>query len=207
MRIALALTAVTLVLLAGCGGNPDPSFTVDSCDVDVINPGHEKQIEPLQANKNYTIEFETTEGNFTVKVDPKRTPCNGDSMLQLARDGFFNGVPFHRIVPGFIIQGGHSPKTPDGGPGYTTVDPPLPETQYPKGAVAMAKAPVEEPGTGGSEFFVVTGSNVSLPPDYAPLGRVVKGMDVVEKIGKMGNPRTEQPTARIVIKQAKESGL
>jgi peptidyl-prolyl cis-trans isomerase B (cyclophilin B) len=196
-----SVLAGLVVVLAGCGGNPDPVHNVESCSVDINNPALARDIEPLDINKRYTIEFQTTMGNFTLELDPKLSPCNGDSMLQLARDGFFNGVPFHRIIPGFIIQGGHSPKTPDGGPGYTTVDEPLPETQYKNGDVAMAKAAVEPPGTGGSEFFIVTGANLGLPPDYAPIGRIVKGSDVVEKIGKLGNVRTERPTKRIVIKK------
>jgi peptidyl-prolyl cis-trans isomerase B (cyclophilin B) len=200
LKQLLALASLG-ILLAGCGGNPSPVHNVDSCDVDVADPARAKEIVPLDLGKRYTIEFETTEGNFTVQLDPKTAPCNGDSMLQLAHDGFFDGIPFHRIIPGFIIQGGHSLKTPDGGPGYTTIDEPLPETQYRKGDVAMAKGAVEPPGTGGSEFFIVTGAGINLSPDYALLGKIVKGMDVVEKIGKLGNVQTEAPTKRIVIKK------
>lgn len=200
MKRLVALASLGMVL-AGCGGNPAPVHNVSSCDVDVADPARAKEIVPLELGKKYTIEFQTTEGDFRVQVDPKTAPCNGDSMLQLARDGFFDGIPFHRIIPGYIIQGGHSLKTPDGGPGYTTVDEPLPETQYRKGDVAMAKAAVEPVGTGGSEFFIVTGRDIGLPPDYAMLGKVVDGMDVVEKIGKLGNVKTEAPTKRIVIKK------
>jgi cyclophilin family peptidyl-prolyl cis-trans isomerase len=197
----LAALAGLAVVLAGCGGNPDPVHNVESCDVDVADPARAPNLTPLELGKTYTIEFETTEGNFTIELDPEQSPCNGDSMLQLARSGFFDGIAFHRIVPGFIIQGGHSQKTPDGGPGYTTVDEPLPETEYKLGDVAMAKAAQEPPGTGGSEFFVVTGQDIGLPPEYAPLGKVVKGMDVVEKIGKLGNVQTEEPTKQIVIEK------
>jgi peptidyl-prolyl cis-trans isomerase B (cyclophilin B) len=197
----LAALASLGILLAGCGGNPQAVHNVESCDVDVADPARARDISPLALGKTYTIEFETSMGNFTVELDPANSPCNGDSMLQLARDGFFDGIAFHRIIPGYIIQGGHSQKTPDGGPGYTTVDQPDPETQYELGDVAMAKATEEPPGTGGSEFFVVTGADIGLPPDYALLGKVVKGMDVVEKIGKLGNAQTEAPTKRIVIEK------
>lgn len=205
MRLALALAGV--VLLAGCGGNPDPNFNVSSCEVEVVDPGREKEIKPLALGRAYTIEFQTTHGSFTVEIDEERAPCNGNSMLQLARDGFFEGIVFHRIVPDFVIQAGEKPNTADRGPGYTTIDPPLPETQYPRGTVAMAKATHEPPGTGASQFFVVTGADVQLPPDYALLGRIVKGMDVVDKIGKLGNMETQRPTEKIVIEQAKPSGL
>jgi peptidyl-prolyl cis-trans isomerase B (cyclophilin B) len=203
MRPLIALAA--LVLLAGCGGNPDPVDNVSSCEVDVIDPARATEITPLESGQNSTIRFQTTHGNFTVELDPQRSPCNGASMVKLANEGFYNGITIHRIVPGFVIQGGRSEKTPDGGPGYSTIDPPLPETQYTKGTVAMAKATPEPPGTGGSEFFIVTGDDLRLPPDYAPVGRISEGMDVVERIGKLGNTETEQPTEKIVIRRAEAS--
>jgi cyclophilin family peptidyl-prolyl cis-trans isomerase len=205
MRALIALAGVLLV--AGCGGNPDPASNVTSCDVQVVDPARAKDITPLDADGTYTIEFQTTHGNFTVELNAERSPCNGNSLMQLAGDGFYNGITIHRIVPDFVIQAGNSEKTPDGGPGYTTIDPPLPETQYRKGDVAMAKATAEPPGTGGSEFFIVTGNELPLPPDYALVGRVVKGMNVVEKIGKLGNAETQLPTAKIIIKGAETSGL
>jgi peptidyl-prolyl cis-trans isomerase B (cyclophilin B) len=194
-----------LVLLAGCGGNPDPVNNVTSCEVNVIDPARATELTPLDAGKTYTIDFETSQGNFTVELDPERSPCNGASLIKLANDGFFNGITIHRIVPDFVIQAGRSDKTPDGGPGYSTVDPPLTETQYTKGLVAMAKTAAEPPGTGGSEFFIVTGDSLQLPPDYAPVGRIAEGMDVVEKIGRLGNAETQQPTEKIVIKRAEAS--
>jgi cyclophilin family peptidyl-prolyl cis-trans isomerase len=200
VRSAAAL--VGLALFAGCGGGSGAK----ACEVLVLDESRAKDLDELEPG-NYSIEFETSHGSFTAEIDEELAPCNGRSMLELARDGFFNGVAFHRIVPGFVIQAGQSEKTPDGGPGYTTVDPPPPDTTYPKGVVAMAKTEVDPPGTGGSQFFVVTGNRVVLPPDYAPVGRVVRGMPVVEKIGKLGDVTTQAPTERIVIERATASGL
>jgi peptidyl-prolyl cis-trans isomerase B (cyclophilin B) len=205
VRRLIALAGVAL--LAGCGGNPDPVDNVTSCDVEVSDPARAREVTPLDTGKTYTIRFETTHGNFRIEMNAERSPCNSGSMMQLAKDGFYNGVTIHRIVPDFVVQAGNSGKTPDGGPGYTTIDPPLPETQYRKGDVAMAKTMTEPPGTGGSEFFIVTGTDLQLPPEYAPVGRVVEGMDVVEKIGKLGNPETQQPTEKIVIERAQTSGI
>jgi peptidyl-prolyl cis-trans isomerase B (cyclophilin B) len=192
-----------LAFLAGCGGNSDSSA---SCDVVVTDESQANDVTPLKPG-DYSIEFQTTQGRFTVEIDEKLAPCNGSSMMQLARDGFFDGIAFHRIVPDFVIQAGQSGKTADGGPGYTTIDPPPSDTRYTKGIVAMAKTAEDPPGTGGSQFFVVTGRNVMLPPDYAPIGSVVKGMAVVDKIGKLGDLSTQAPTRRIVIEHAKVSGL
>jgi peptidyl-prolyl cis-trans isomerase B (cyclophilin B) len=191
------------MLVAGCGGDSEAEA---SCDVLIVDTERGRDITPLEPG-DYELEFQTSHGPFTVAVDEKLAPCNGASMLQLAREGFFNGVEFHRIVPGFVIQAGQSAKTPDGGPGYTTIDPPPADTKYTKGVVAMAKTQTDPPGTGGSQFFVVTGADVMLPPDYAPIGKVNDGIAVVEKIGKLGDPTTEAPTQRIVIKKATASGL
>jgi peptidyl-prolyl cis-trans isomerase B (cyclophilin B) len=126
--------------------------------------------------------------------------------MDLAKAGFFDNTRFHRIVPGFVIQGGDPTATGNGGSGYTTQDAIAPDTAYTKGVVAMAKSSFEPPGTGGSQFFIVTGDNVQLPPDYAVVGKVVEGLDVIEKIGKLGNRKTEAPTQRIVIKSTSVSG-
>jgi peptidyl-prolyl cis-trans isomerase B (cyclophilin B) len=189
------------LLLAGCGGGESKA----SCEVTVVDEDRGGEVEPLEED-DHTIEFQTTHGNFTVAIDEEVAPCNGGSMMQLARDGFFDGIAFHRIVPDFVIQAGQSQETPDGGPGYTTVDLPPPETKYTKGVAAMAKTQFDPPGTGGSQFFVVTGENVMLPPEYAPIGKVVEGMATVDKIGKLGNPQTQAPTERIVIERAVASG-
>ena len=191
-----------LLVLAGCGGGGESAA---SCEVTVVDEERGGEVEPLEEGE-HSIEFQTTHGTFTVAIDEEVAPCNGGSMMQLAREGFFNGIAFHRIVPDFVIQAGQSRQTPDGGPGYTTVDLPPPETTYTKGVVAMAKTQFDPPGTGSSQFFVVTGENVMLPPEYAPIGRVVEGMAIVEKIGKLGNAQTQAPTEQIVIKQAVASG-
>lgn len=192
-----------VAVLSGCGGSGSSSA---SCDVVATDESQSHEVKPLEAG-DYSIAFQTTKGSFTVAIDEQLAPCNGSSMLHLAQDGFFDGIVFHRIVPDFVIQAGQSQKTADGGPGYTTIDPPPQDTRYSKGVVAMAKTAEAPPGTGGSQFFVVTGKDVMLPPDYAPIGHVVKGMDVVERIGKLGDLATQAPTQRIVIEHAKASGL
>ena len=149
MKPAVVLLLVA-VLAAGCGGDDSgPAPAVDSCDVEVQDPSKAPDLQPLDPNSKPQIEFMTSHGNFTVEIDPVSAPCNGDSMVDLAKDGFFDGTRFHRIVPGFIIQGGDPTATGNGGSGYTTIDAPKPDTAYTKGVVAMAKSQYEQPGTGG----------------------------------------------------------
>ncbi|HZM18624.1 MAG TPA: peptidylprolyl isomerase [Gaiellaceae bacterium] len=206
MKRGVLLLAALAVLAAGCGGDDDSaSPAVDSCDVEIQDPSKAPDLQPLDPDSKPRIEFATSHGNFTVQIDPVSAPCNGDSMVDLAKDGFFDGTRFHRIVPGYIIQGGDPTATGNGGSGYTTIDAPKPDTAYTKGVVAMAKSQFEQPGTGGSQFFIVTADNANLPPDYAMVGKVVEGLDVVEKIGKLGNARTERPTEKIVIESTKVS--
>jgi len=116
-----------------------------------------------------------------------------------SRSGFFAGTRFHRIVPGFVIQGGDPTQSGSGGPGYSTVDPPAQDARYEKGVVAMAKTGVEPPGTSGSQFFVVTADDAGLPPDYAIVGRVTDGLDVVMAIDAQGDAATELPLKPIVV--------
>ena len=143
--------------------------------------------------------FATSCGTFTVTLDLDAAPETSASLVALAEDGFYDDTIFHRIIPGFVIQGGDPTQTGGGGPGYSTVDVPPADAAYVKGVVAMAKSAAEAPGTSGSQFFVVTGADVGLPPEYAVVGEVTEGLDVVELIGTLGDPATEQPIQPIVV--------
>jgi cyclophilin family peptidyl-prolyl cis-trans isomerase len=141
----------------------------------------------------------TNVGEFAFRLDVEDSPCTTSSFAALVRRHFFDGTIFHRIVPGFVIQGGDPTGTGRGGPGYTVVDVPPKNSLYTEGVVAMAKSPAEAPGSAGSQFFIVTAPDAGLPPEYAILGVVTKGLKVVERIGRMGNRVTEKPTRRIAV--------
>ena len=187
-RIAPILALAAAVLLAGCGGGKKAETAAGG------RPA-------LDASKSYEVTLKTSEGSFSFSLDVKDSPNTTASFAALVKKEFFDGLTFHRIVPDFVIQGGDPNGDGSGGPGYTTVDVPPSDTRYTKGVVAMAKGGNEPPGTSGSQFFVVTGNDAKLPPDYALLGKVTKGLDVVEKIGQLGDAN-EQPTKKIVIEKA-----
>ncbi|MGI8632852.1 MAG: peptidylprolyl isomerase [Solirubrobacterales bacterium] len=146
-------------------------------------------------------------GEFTIELDTKKAPKTANSFAFLAEEGFYDNTVFHRIVPGFVIQGGDPGGTGDqpgtGGPGYQVEEEPPDSTAYTEGIVAMAKAGNEPPGTSGSQFYVVTGADAGLPPEYAIVGKVTDGQDVVDQIGALGDATTEQPTQTVVVQEMK----
>jgi peptidyl-prolyl cis-trans isomerase B (cyclophilin B) len=164
-----------------------------------------KPSKSLDKSKTYTAEFVTSCGDFTVTLDVKNSPKTSASFASLIQQGFYDGLTFHRISPGFVIQGGDPEGNGQGGPGYSVVEAPPSDTEYTRGTVAMAKTGTEEPGTSGSQFFVVTAEDASqapfsLPPDYAVVGKVTKGLDTVQRIGVIpSDPNTEAPTQPVVI--------
>jgi len=207
---ALGPLVVVLVLaLAGCGGSSDdeaaaPTAGSGTCQaVDAPDAredgGATKPTEPLAAGVTYRLVFSTNCGDFTVTLDQKTAPTTSASLVALARAGFYDGTIIHRIVPGFAIQGGDPTGTGTGGPGYQTIDVPPTDARYTHGVVAMAKAGADPPGAAGSQFFVVTGADVGLPAEYAIVGEVTDGLEVVDAIGELGDPATEQPTEPVVV--------
>ena len=201
-RLLVPLALVLALSLAACGGDDEPdegngaateqSPAVDSecetVDAPEAKPdgGQTAPTESLEAGATYKLVFETNCGDFTITLDPTRAPKTSASLVSLAEDGFYDGTTFHRVVPGFVIQGGDPTGTGTGGPGYKTVDAPPTDTQYLEGVVAMAKAGNEPPGTAGSQFFVVTAPDAGLPPDYAVVGTVTVGMETVSAIEALG---------------------
>lgn len=207
MRVALLALALIALAAAGCGGGDDEATAPASGECESVEApaprepeAREAPADPVTAGTSYSLALETSCGTFTVALDTRRAPETTASLVALARDGYFDDTVFHRIVPGFVIQGGDPTQTGGGGPGYSTVDVPPPGSKYVKGVVAMAKAPTEPPGASGSQFFVVTGADAGLPAEYAIVGEVTEGLDVVERIGELGDPTTEQPTQPVVIK-------
>jgi cyclophilin family peptidyl-prolyl cis-trans isomerase len=214
------LPVLLVVLLAGCGGGGNTSgsgkttttsttsttTTTTSggpvhCTSAKATPAFRKlsnQHLKLDPAKTYKLVFDTSCGTFVVTLNQKWAPNAAGSLVSLAKRKFFDNTFFHRIVPGFVIQGGDPTGTGTGGPGYSTHDAVPHNVPYLHGIMAMAKTSTEPDGTAGSQFFVVTGANAALPPQYAIVGKVTEGLKVVDEIGKLGDA-SEQPTQTVVI--------
>lgn len=227
----LAVLLVSGLAIAGCGGGGNDEKPKDASKPDsetAQSPpkepaggckrasapkpkpdgGQKAPASKLAPGKTYDVTITTNCGAFTIRLDQKRSPATAASFASLARRGFFDDTVFHRIVPGFVIQGGDPTGSGQGGPGYSTTDKPAPDTAYTRGVVAMAKTGEEPPGTAGSQFYVVTGADAGLPPEYALLGKVTKGRAVTERIGALGDPQSGDegtPLQPVVIEKAKVS--
>jgi peptidyl-prolyl cis-trans isomerase B (cyclophilin B) len=216
MPVALLLACA--LFLAACGGDdeekaassPDSTATpaataAAGCEkVPAAKPKDVKVAKPtteLEKGKTYVARVLTNCGEFEITLDPKRAPRTGGSFKTLVDKRFYDGLSFHRIVAGFVIQGGDPAGDGNGGPGYSVTEAPPQDLTYGKGVVAMAKTATDAAGTSGSQFFVVTGEDAGLPPDYALLGKVTKGQEVVDKIGVVEVAPNEKPVDPVVIRQ------
>jgi peptidyl-prolyl cis-trans isomerase B (cyclophilin B) len=203
---AAALALGLALLAAGCGGGGSNESSREGCE-DVGAPAPKKpaaRSRPTQTLKpafTYVLRLETSCGNFEITLDPKQSPHATASLVVLAKSAYFDGTKFHRVVPGFVIQGGDPTGSGTGGPGYSTVDPPPRDAAYTRGVVAMAKTGTDPPGTAGSQFFVVTAVDAQLPPDYAIVGEVTEGYDTVERIEALGDVQTEEPSQPVVLER------
>ncbi len=158
----------------------------------------------IDNTKTYTATMETSAGTITAELDPALAPVTVNNFVFLARYHYYDGVPFHRIIQGFVIQGGDAVGDPlgTGGPGYTIAEE-LPTVEgdakaYEVGSLAMANT--GQSNSTGSQFFVVTGQNgVNLPPQYSLFGKVTAGMDVVSAIENLPTNADDYPTEEIYI--------
>jgi cyclophilin family peptidyl-prolyl cis-trans isomerase len=213
--MARRLLALGLVALAaaGCGGSKKADTTTAAAvDANGCTPvaqppptqrSEGKPTTKLDPSRHYDVTFHTNCGSFTVRLAVKTSPKTTASFANLVQKQFFDHTLFHRIAPGFVIQGGDPLGTGGGGPGYHVDEAPPANLAYTKGTVAMAKTEVDPPGRSGSQFYVVTAADAGLPPEYALVGKVSKGYDVVEKIEALGDPNTSEgpPTQPVLIEK------
>ncbi len=150
----------------------------------------------IDRSKRYSARMVTSKGTLSIALDPVGAPLTVNNFVFLSRYHYYDGIVFHRIIPGFVLQGGDPTGTGTGGPGYRFADE-LPQPgRYELGSLAMANA---GPDTNGSQFFVISGpSGMRLPPQYSLFGKVVTGMDVVAAIDALGT-QSGTPTERVTI--------
>ena len=150
----------------------------------------------IDTSQRYTAHMTTSMGTMTIAFDAAAAPRTVNNFVFLARYHYFDGIVFHRIIPGFVLQGGDPTGTGRGGPGYQFPDELPPPGRYELGSVAMANA---GPDTNGSEFFVLWGPDgMGLPPYYSLFGKVVAGLDTVAAIDAVGS-RSGKPSRTVTI--------
>ena len=229
-KTVLAIAAIVGVLflggLIGGGGSGDdePAASKDTTSTTVASPSTKPGKTPcppdegtaerkvtfdgrpkdcLEDGKEYTATVETDAGTFKVELDRKNAPKTTNNFVFLARHHFYDGVSYHRVIPGFMIQGGDPEGTGSGGPGYKFNDE-IPEGhKYTVGEIVMANSGAN---TQGSLFFIVIGpQGEGLPPNYSPFGKVVEGLDVVKKIEADGNadPQSNGVPPKVLHKMIK----
>ena len=164
----------------------------------------EMKIDPA---KTYTATIKTNQGTIKFTLLAKDSPKTVNNFVVLAKDGFYDGIIFHRVIKGFMIQGGDPQGVGTGGPGYQFADEidaskELYQGQYKAGTVAMANA---GPDTNGSQFFIVD-ADYPLPPKYTKFGTVTEGLDVVHKIAATQTDDRDKPTADVVMEKVTIEG-
>lgn len=191
MRNWMLMVFLAAMFLGSCGDDEAAEESADICWSDDAVTARGGDDQPVQWNvapnmvidqdASYRAVLETSEGSITWDLLPQAAPLTVNNFVCLARAGFYDGTPFHRILAGFVIQGGDPTGTGTGGPGYQFDDEPG-EGEYTAGAVAMANA---GPNTNGSQFFIILDDlRQRLPPNYNLFGQVVEGQEVVQAIAE-----------------------
>ena len=207
----IAAGVVVAVLVGQGGGSDDGGDTSGSSQA---SAGGCKKVEApapktvsfkapkqvLKQGEGATVVVKTSCGSFEIALDTERAPKTANSFAFLAEEGFYDDLTFHRVAPGFVIQGGDPEGTGTGGSGYSVDEKPPANLAYTKGTVAMAKSSAEPPGRSGSQFYVVTAPDAGLPPEYALVGKVSEGYDVVERIDALGMLE-EKPKQTVLIEE------
>lgn len=191
-KISILVLLLMMLVSAGCSGNqasPAPTPPLDN---------NTQQVEQA-AKKNRLAEFETSQGSFKVELFEDKAPVTTKNFITLVEKGFYNGLIFHRVIDGFMIQGGDPKGNGSGGPGYTIRDEFNSSLRHSAaGILSMANA---GPNTGGSQFFITLAATPWLDNKHAVFGKVVEGLDVVQAIGKVKTGAQDKPVTDVVIKK------
>jgi peptidyl-prolyl cis-trans isomerase B (cyclophilin B) len=202
----IALGVVAAILISRGGGGSDSSTEASASGCRKVAAPQPKNVsfkapkQTVKQGEKLTATVKTSCGSFEIALATGRAPKTVNSFAFLAEEGFYDDLTFPRVASEFVIQGGSPLNTTIGGPGYSVDEKPPANLSYTKGVVAMAKSSAEPPGRSGSQFFVVLSADAGLPPEYALVGKVDKGFEVVERIGKLGTPE-EKPKQVVLIEK------
>lgn len=185
----LAIFAIVLSLFIQMQSSQSAKKNSDTNKLSILGENDENKDQPtptpaeappmtLDTDKDYSAVLTTSEGDITIDLDEDNTPITVNNFVYLARTGFYDGVTFHRVIKGFMIQSGDPKGDGTGGPGYKFDDEAF-DGEYTRGTVAMANS---GPNTNGSQFFIMHQDSPNLPKDYVIFGHVTKGLDVVDTI-------------------------
>jgi len=192
----LLMLCTSMLLMTGCSNESKPT----PADKPTPKAENEKPAAaPAPEAKNRVARFETSKGTFKVELFESKAPLTTKNFIDLATKGFYDGVIFHRVIDGFMIQGGDPTGTGRGGPGYNIPDEFHADLKHDSpGIISMANA---GPNTGGSQFFITLGPTPHLNKRHAVFGKVIEGLDVVKAIGKSATGPGDRPLDDVVMKK------
>ncbi len=204
---------LVIIILVSCGGTDSPSETSDTTILEttttlgeIMGKTYSKQHEmTIDDSKNYTALIKTSLGDMKVEFFTKDAPVTVNNFITLAKDGYYDGVIFHRVISDFMIQGGDPSGTGHGDygkyPGYEFEDELNNQVPYTKGILAMAN---RGPNTNGSQFFIMH-VDYPLPYSYTIFGKVIDGLDVIDKIASVETGAGDKPVENVVIESVEIS--
>lgn len=197
--LLLAMVMMTGSCLAASGNASGNERTTSVQDGQAVKDVHKDVHKGDKKMVNRIAVFETNFGNFSVELFEDETPITTENFIDLAEKGFYDGVIFHRVIDGFMIQGGDPEGTGMGGPGYTIEDEFRDDLRFDgEGILAMANTGM--PHTGGSQFFITLDKTPWLNGHHTIFGKVKEGMDVVRRIGHSETDMADRPLEDVVIK-------
>ncbi len=207
-RLLPLIAAIFLaVALVGCGDDDEPIATegVDGCPPEDGSGPQVLQFDGpppvcIDESVTYQARMVTSEGDIVIELDPALDPVSVNNFVVLARNNYYDGTTFHRVIEGFVIQGGDPVGDPPGtgGPGYDFTGGPGPEEGYELGALAMANR--GDPSSNGAQFFIITGPDgQALPPLYSPMGVVTDGLDIATAIQEVPTGERDEPLDDVVV--------
>jgi len=211
MKRAFILCVLLAFFLAGCGAQEEAQVQEKKGEMEEVTQAEEtteetgKPItkEPIERDKNPIVVMETNHGTMEIELFWKETPKIAENFLRLVISQYYDGLTFHRIVPGFVIQGGDPLGTGTGGPGYTLPDEPTTK-KHDRGALAMARG---AEGNNGSQFYIVLSKERTAHLDaqnFSIFAQVVKGMEVVEKIAQVEKGPRDMPKEKVIMTKVYE---